>query len=620
MLSVGGDPRAQQCGWLKDKYGVSWQIVPTIMPELYKDENSAKSQRVMEAMLPMKKLDIAELERAYAGLSAYIMQHAAFAERHVQVTVLGARLRARLRTRLMVRASARASALLAFPALLAVQSTSHGTPTRATRQCAQSSASPSLARFSRVEQGLRSAVDIRDVTAEPMSLDERMRFYRVPGISIAVIDSFRVIVACGYGVRSIDSSAIGSSAIGSSGKVTSAQVTPTTLFQAASISKSVAALATLKLVQDGRLTLDTDVNQWLTTWKIPENEFTRSRSVTLRTLLSHGAGTTVSGFAGYAAGESMPSLVQVLDGVAPANSAPIRVDKTPGGAWRYSGGGYTILQQLLIDVTGDSFPGFMHDRILQPLGMMHSAYEQPLLPRDTAEAASGYRADGSMVPGRYHTYPELAAAGLWTTPSDLARFVIAIERAGDGAPHAVLSAPIAQQMLTPQTGDYGLGVALAGAGQTLRFSHTGGNEGFRAYYIGFQATGQGVVVMTNSDAGSDLWPEIVRAIAVEYHWPALQPVEKTEAPADIAQVRAISGRYRLTVGTDTVPLDIAARGNTLMAHLSGWAHDRVLHRSAGWTYFVTEDPTELTFEADAAGHVTGATVRSMGQVLHASRK
>lgn len=345
-----------------------------------------------------------------------------------------------------------------------------------------------------------------------------MRFYRVPGLSIAVIDSFRIVVACGYSVRAIDSS----------GKIASTRVTPTTLFQAASISKSVAALATLELVQDGRLTLDADVNQWLTTWKIPENEFTSRRPVTLRALLSHGAGITVSGFGGYAAGAPVPSLVQVLDGVPPANSAPIRVDKTPGGAWRYSGGGYTVLQQMLIDVTGMSFPVFMHDRVLRPLGMTHSAYEQPLLSRYTAAAASGHRADGSMVPGRYHTYPELAAAGLWTTPSDLARFVIAIAQSARGAPHAVLLRPIIHQMLTPQTGDYGLGVAVAAAGQTLRFSHTGGNEGFRAYYIGFPATGQGVVVMTNSDTGSDLWPEIVSAIAVEYRWPALKPVEKTE--------------------------------------------------------------------------------------------
>lgn len=414
------------------------------------------------------------------------------------------------------------AALLAFPTLLAAQISSQRSPPHASRQCAQSSESPALAKLGHIEQGLRSAVAIRGVAPQRMSFDERMRFYRVPGVSIAVIDSFRVVVACGYGVRAIDST-------GSTVSATSVQVTPTTRFQAASISKSIAALATLDLVQDGRLTLDTDVNEWLTTWKIPENEFTRRHPVTLWTLLSHGAGITVSGFGGYAAGEPVPSLAQVLDGLPPANSAPIRVDKTPGGTWRYSGGGYTVLQQLLVDVTGKSFPRLMHDRVLQPLGMAHSAYEQPLLPRDTANAASGYGADGSMIPGRYHTYPELAAAGLWTTPSDLARFVIAVEHAARGAPNAVLSSTIIHQMLTPQTGDYGLGVVLAGVGQTLRFSHSGGNEGFRAYYVGFPGTGQGGVVMTNSDAGSALNEEIVRAVAVEYRWPAMQPVEKAEA-------------------------------------------------------------------------------------------
>ncbi|MGI8547906.1 MAG: serine hydrolase domain-containing protein [Gemmatimonadaceae bacterium] len=479
------------------------------------------------------------------------------------------------------------------------------------RECAQPAGSVALARFGRVEGELRAATAIRGVIAQPMRLDERMRYYHVPGVSIALIDGFHVVVACGYGSRATDSA----------GTLQSRQVTPATLFQAASVSKSVAALAPLELVQDGRLSLDTDVNQWLTTWKIPDNEFTRQHPVTLRTLLSHGAGITVHGFGGYAAGAPVPSLVQVLNGLPPANSEPIRVDKTPGGAWRYSGGGYTVLQQLLIDVTGMPFPQLMRDRVLRPLGMTRSAYDQPLPTRDTAIAASGYRADGTMVPGRYHTHPELAAAGLWTNPSDLARFVIAIEQAALGRPHSILSTPLAHEMLTPQTGDYGLGVAVAGAGRTLHFSHSGANEGFRAYYVGFPATGQGVVVMTNSDAGGELYQEIVRGIAIEYGWPALKPVEREEAPTAAEQLKFLPGHYSLSVGNATLPLDVVARGDTLVARLTGaWAHERVLHRSGGWTYFSVEDPTELTFERDAAGQVTGATVRASGQVLHARRQ
>ena len=495
--------------------------------------------------------------------------------------------------------------LLLAPALLAGSAATSAPP----RRCSAPLRGQTLEHIARIERGLRSAVLIRGRTPDAMTLDARMRYHRVPGVSIAIIDSFRVVAACGYGVRALDGDTSQSRA----------QVTPTTIFQAASISKSVAALGTLVLVQSGRLTLDEDVNHWLTTWKIPENEFTRRQPVTLRTLLSHGAGITVHGFEGYAAGAPVPTLVQVLDGLPPANSAPIRVDQTPGESWRYSGGGYTVLQQMLIDVSGRSFPALMHDTILRPLGMTHSAYEQPLTPRDTADAASGYRSDGRLVPGRYHTYPELAAAGLSTTPADLARFVIAIEQAARGARHAVLSPALVHQMLTPQTGDYGLGVALDTSGGALRFSHGGANEGFRAFYVGFPATGQGAVIMTNSDAGDALYSEIVRAIAAEYRWPALQPVEREETPAEESELRAIPGRYLIAAGSDSVPLDIVARGDTLVAQLSAWSHDRVLHRAAAWSYFFVEEPLDMSFEPDSAGRVTGVTLNASSQVLHASR-
>lgn len=499
--------------------------------------------------------------------------------------------------------SAVVAIVLASGATLAAQAA------RVQRDCSVPAGSAALTRFNRFEQGLRPAVVIRGAPAQAMPLDERMRFYKVPGVSIAIIDDFHIVGACGYGSRTTDST----------GTLRSRQVTPATAFQAASISKSVAALATLQLVQDGRLSLDTNVNRWLTTWKIPGNEFTRQRSVTLRALMSHGAGFTVHGFEGYAAGAAVPTLVQVLDGVPPANSPPIRVDKTPGGSYRYSGGGYTVMQQLVIDVSSMSFSDFMHRRVLGPLGMTRSAYAQPLPTRDTAMAASGFRADGSMVPGRYHTYPELAAAGLWTTPSDLARFVIAVVRAASGQLHGILSRQLAQEMLTPQTGHYGLGVFVDSVGRAIYFSHTGGNEGFTAYYVGFPASGRGAVVMTNSDAGGGLFEEIMRGIAVEYGWPALQPVVHDETPVDAEQLRVVPGQYALALGDSTLPLDIVARGDSLVLHLSVWEHDRVMHHTAGWNYFFTEDANELNFERDNAGRVTGAVLGAGTNVLHARR-
>ncbi|MGH7359503.1 MAG: serine hydrolase domain-containing protein, partial [Candidatus Rokuibacteriota bacterium] len=336
-------------------------------------------------------------------------------------------------------------------------------------------------RIARVEAGLRFPRTIRGRPATPMRLDDRMRHYKVPGVSVAVIDSFRIAWARGYGVREAGGTD---------------PVTTETLFQAASISKPVAALAALRLVQDGKLELDENVNRRLTSWKVPENGFTAAQPVTLRRLLSHGAGLTVHGFLGYAADKLVPTVVQVLDGQPPANSAAIRVDTVPGGRWRYSGGGYTVMQQLLVDVTGKSFPDLMRTEVLEPLGMRRSTYEQPLPAPLAGNAASGHRPDGTVVEGKWYTHPEMAAAGLWTTPSDLARYAIEVQLSAAGRSNKVLSRPLAAQMLTRQTGTYGLGPGLDGHGRDASFSHGGSNQGFRAYFVAFPERGQGAAVMT----------------------------------------------------------------------------------------------------------------------------
>src|ERR1043166_84851 len=188
------------------------------------------------------------------------------------------------------------------------------------------------------------------------------------------------------------------------------------MFQAASISKHVAAMVALHLVDEGKLSLDEDVNRKLRSWKVPENEFTKTEKVTLRRLLNHSAGLTVHGFPGYEAGEAVPTLVEALDGKKPANTAPIRVDVVPGTIWRYSGGGYEVMQQLAIDVTGKPFQQLAQEIVLGPLGMTRSTFEQPLPKRLEGNAASGHGADGATIAGRWHTYPEMTAAGLWTTP------------------------------------------------------------------------------------------------------------------------------------------------------------------------------------------------------------
>lgn len=244
------------------------------------------------------------------------------------------------------------------------------------------------------------------------ALADRMAAYHVPGVSIAVIHEGAIEWAKGFGVVEAGGD----------------PVTTETLFQAGSISKPVAAMAALHLVEQGKLSLDADVNQALTSWTIPPSAAAPGAVVTLRELLSHAAGLTVHGFPGYAAGAAVPTLVQILDGVTPANTAPIRLEAVPGSRWKYSGGGYMVMQQLLLDVSQQPFPELLRDTVLAPIGMTHSTYEQPLPVELRVQAATPYKADGAPIEGGFHTYPEMAAAGLWTTPTDLARCAIEVQR------------------------------------------------------------------------------------------------------------------------------------------------------------------------------------------------
>jgi CubicO group peptidase (beta-lactamase class C family) len=335
-----------------------------------------------------------------------------------------------------------------------------------------------------------------------LSLADLMKAYNVPGMSIAVIEKYKIVEARGYGVIEVGSNT---------------PVTTHTLYQAGSISKPVAATAALRLVEQGKLSLDEDVNQELKTWKVPENDFTKTQKVTLRRLMSHTAGLTVHGFPGYEVDEPLPTLLQVLNGEKPANTDPIRVDTVPGTQWRYSGGGVTIAQLLMTDVTGKAFPPLMHDLVLDKIGMMDSGYEQPLPVARAAMTAGGTNGDGTEVQGRWHVYPEMAAAGLWTTPTDLAKFAIEVALSKQGKSNRILSQKITNLMLTPVMNDVGLGFFLD-KDNSGQFGHDGADRGFQARLTMNADTGNGVVIMVNSDNGTSLANHIVRRVAKEYAW------------------------------------------------------------------------------------------------------
>jgi CubicO group peptidase (beta-lactamase class C family) len=364
---------------------------------------------------------------------------------------------------------------------------------------------------SREENAARIARIESDVAAYPVgpgqtplhfSLQQLMAQFHDPGLSLAVIDHFGIIWTKGYGVVEAGSDT---------------PVTTKTLFQAGSISKPVAATGALYLVEHGNLALDEDVNKKLITWKVPENDFTTTEKVTLRRILSHSAGLTVHGFPGYSTDASLPTLRQILDGEKPANTPPVRVDLLPGSKVVYSGGGVTVEQLLVMDVTGKPFPQFMKQVVLDKLGMTHSTYEQPLPAALAPLAATGTYPDGKSVVGKWHVYPEMAAAGLWTTPTDLAKFGIEIAKSKHGNSNLVLSESMTRQMLTPQIENAGLGFFMA-PGNANRFEHGGADEGFQAMFIMLGDEGQGAVVMTNSDNGIKIANHLIESIAREYRW------------------------------------------------------------------------------------------------------
>jgi CubicO group peptidase (beta-lactamase class C family) len=419
-------------------------------------------------------------------------------------------------------------------------------------------------------------------------IQDQLRKRQVSGLSMAIIQDGKIVKAKSYGF--IDKSG-------------SAPLTTTTLFQAGSVSKSVAALGALRLTEAGKLSLDEDVNAKLKTWKVPDNEFTKDKKVTLRGLLSHTTGLTVHGFPGYEVGSSIPMVVQILDGSPPANTPPVRVDFVPGTRWRYSGGGYTVMQQLVLDVSGQSFPQFMQETVLGPLKMTESTYQQPLPAEKAKATATGHYSDRSLVKGRWHIYPEMAAAGLWTTPSDLARFAIGIQNAFAGKTGAILSQKMAQQMLTNQKDNDGLGVFLEGEGHTMRFGHNGRDEGFDALMTATVETGQGVVLMINANDNSRMLRRIVDAVAKEYHWPGYPVTTPAKHPAiqvDAKKIIAFEGQYEFA---NNRMITFMAGKDRLFILVDGLPDEEFVPETA--TRFVSAalDAT-LTFSPNAKGEVS----------------
>jgi CubicO group peptidase (beta-lactamase class C family) len=439
------------------------------------------------------------------------------------------------------------------------------------------------ARIARIEANLPQAVVIQGQPAQGQSLAAAMEEMGVPGVSVAMIRNGRVAWTRQYGVTERGGVAINAE----------------TRFQAGSVSKPVAALGAFALVQSGAVSLDEDVNARLTSWRAPFADGVRG-TVTLGALLSHTAGVNVPGFPGYRTDAQVPSLRHVLNGAAPANTEAIRVVNAPGERWGYSGGGYEIAQVLIEDVSREPFSVWMSSRVFAPLGMTHSGYEQRLSDAQRRDHAMAHDASGGLVGAGPHIYPEQAAAGLWTTPSDLALALISIQEALAGE-RGGEAQTLARRMLAEVKPGRAMGFDVGGASGARWFSKSGDTEGFGAFVVAYE-NGDGAVVMANGASGPALAKDIVRAVAAEYGWPDFGARERVAVSLDAPQMARLAGRYRYRAGEFTVHLENGA----LSISSPGDEADATFAASADEVFVLTED-VSFVFDASTgpaqAGHI-----------------
>jgi CubicO group peptidase (beta-lactamase class C family) len=380
-----------------------------------------------------------------------------------------------------------------------------------------------------------------------------------------------------------------------------------TLFQVGSISKAINGLGVLHLVQNGKLDLDKDINEYLRSWKFPYDSLSRGKKISLANLLSHTAGLSGHGFPGYVVGDTIPSLIEILDGIPPANTKPIRSEFEPSLKYKYSGGGTTISQLIIQDVTQEPYHSFMRKTIFDPLGMKTSSYEQPPSAANKKFLATGYLTNGKAVQGNYHIYPEQAAAGLWSNPSEIAAYVIEIQQSLNGQSNKILSQEMATRYVMPFNSKYvtnypgeevALGVYNRKAGSETYFSHDGSDRGFKAKFIGSIKDGYGAVVMINSDS-REILEEVVNAIAFTYNWKDYLEPDKIVIEVSDDILNSYVGEYLF----ENDPMSIIREGDKLFV-LANKTKMQMWFTSET-EFFVLEQKAYSRFLKDAQGKVNG---------------
>lgn len=441
--------------------------------------------------------------------------------------------------------------------------------------------------------GLRQAVRILNRPDKPMTLQQRMNLYGVPGISIAIMEAGEIVSIHTAGVRDL---------------IDKPAVDADTVFQAGSISKPVFATVLLHYRDQYGLDLDANINDLLTSWQLPKHRWSGKREVTLRQLLSHTAGMSLHGFSGHAVGEAIPNLTEILSGSPPANGMPVTVDVEPGTEFRYSGGGYVLAQLALEDVSGTELEEMARSKLFQSLNMNRSSFFQPLVAELESNAAKGYGPRGNPVPGSAHLYGAQSAAGLWTTPSDLLKWSASLWRASRGHNNEIVSPEAAAEMLHNEVAPVGLGLFVGKTGETTYFSHSGSNAGFEAKIIVFEQSGDGIGVMTNSNMGYILIEEIILRAAEIYGWDDIRPKTKMVLEVEPSDLQQFIGNFQasepfpalIRVSLDKSSLILDAPDASFLV-----ANKRFYPESA--LSFFSTDGQELVFLSDSEGAITSLT-------------
>ena len=437
---------------------------------------------------------------------------------------------------------------------------------------AQSEDTPAK-RAASVENHLTRYVILKNSDHAYMTLASQMESMHVPAVSMAAIRNGRIDWAEAYGVRSLGG----------------AQATTHTLFGAASISKPLTAVGVLKLVEQGKVDLDGEVNQYLKRWKIPDNAFTKEKKVTVRELLNHTSGIGTHNGAFYDPSQPLPTLLQLLDGERPATTPPVRVEAVPGTKWAYSNGGYLVLQLLIEDVTGENFATYMKRMVLDPIGMNDSTFDSPLSARWARRAANGYWEDGKtgVTPGKF-VEPNLAAGGLWSTPTDLAKFLIELQREYEGRSHKLLHQQTVQMLAKPGLGKSGLGFRVGGTPENPVLSHEG-SAAFQNDML-IYLHGNGFVVMTSGGGGGGLADELIRSAGKVYDFPDFRALERSA----VEVAPEILSRYQGTYGFVKLAMD----GQRLTAEIPEGTRPQQLYAESPTRFFVLDGPQELEFHVE----------------------